>query len=98
MPDTNYEHRLTEVEERTKSCFRRIEELEKRQNNLDELVGTVKELAIREEKVEENVKEIKADVKTLTNKPAEHWNDMIKTIIGIIVAAVAGFILAKIGL
>lgn len=98
MPDTNYEHRLTEVEERTKSCFRRIEELEKRQNNLDELVGTVKELAIREEKVEENVKEIKADVKLLTNKPAEHWNDMIKTIIGIIVAAVAGFILAKIGL
>jgi hypothetical protein len=98
MPDTNYEHRLTEVEERTKSCFRRIEELEKRQNNLDELVGTVKELAIREEKVEENVKEIKADVKSLTNKPAEHWNDMIKTIIGIIVAAVAGFILAKIGL
>ena len=98
MPDTNYEHRLTEVEERTRSCFRRIEELEKRQNNLDELVGTVKELAIREEKVEENVKEIKADVKTLTNKPAEHWNDMIKTIIGIIVAAVAGFILAKIGL
>ena len=60
--ENNYEHRLTEVEERTKTCFRRIDDLEKRQDNLDELVGTVKELAIREEKVEENVKEIKADV------------------------------------
>lgn len=96
--ENNYEHRLTEVEERTKTCFRRIDDLEKRQDNLDELVGTVKELAIREEKVEENVKEIKADVKTLTNKPAENWHEIVKTLIGVIVAAIAGFVLAKIGL
>ena len=95
--ENNYEHRLTEVEERTKTCFRRIDDLEKRQDNLDELVGTVKELAIREEKVEENVKEIKIDVKTLTNKPAENWHEIVKTLIGVIVAAVAGFVLAKIG-
>ena len=95
--ENNYEHRLTEVEERTKTCFRRIDDLEKRQDNLDELVGTVKELAIREEKVEENVKEIKVDVKTLTNKPAENWHEIVKTLIGVIVAAVAGFVLAKIG-
>lgn len=95
--ENNYEHRLTEVEERTKTCFRRIDDLEKRQDNLDELVGTVKELAIREEKVEENVKEIKVDVKTLTNKPAENWHEIVKTLIGVIVAAIAGFVLAKIG-
>ena len=95
--ENNYEHRLTEVEERTKTCFRRIDDLEKRQDNLDELVGTVKELAIREEKVEENVKEIKVDVKTLTNKPAENWHEIVKTLIGVIVAAIAGFILAKVG-
>lgn len=95
--ENNYEHRLTEVEERTKACFRRIDDLEKRQDNLDELVGTVKELAIREEKVEENVKEIKVDVKTLTNKPAENWHEIVKTLIGVVVAAIAGFILAKVG-
>lgn len=95
--ENNYEHRLTEVEERTKTCFRRIDDLEKRQDNLDELVGTVKELAIREEKVEENVKEIKVDVKTLTNKPAENWHEIVKTLIGVVVAAIAGFILAKVG-
>ena len=95
--ENNYEHRLTEVEERTKTCFRRIDDLEKRQDKLDELVGTVKELAIREEKVEDNVKEIKADVKTLTNKPAENWHEIVKTLIGVIVAAIAGFILAKVG-
>lgn len=98
MSDTSFEHRLTEVEERTKSCTRRIDDLEKRQDNLDELVVTVKELAIREENVENNVREIREDVKLLTNKPAEHWNDMIKTVIGLVVAAVVGFFLAKVGL
>ena len=33
------EHRLTEVEERSKSNQRRIEELETRQDNLEDLTG-----------------------------------------------------------
>ena len=52
------EHRLTEVEERSKSNTHRLDELEKRQDNLDDLVSTVKVLAVREENVENDVKEI----------------------------------------
>lgn len=92
------EHRLTEVEERSKSNARRIEEIEKRQDNLDELVGTVKVLAVREERVEGDVKEIKKDVKTLTDKPAKRWESLVSQIITILAAAIIGFILAKIGL
>lgn len=96
--DPNLEHRLTEVEERSKSNTHRLDEMEKRQDNLDELVGTVKVLADREERVEDDVKEIKSDVKSLTSKPAQRWESLINQIITIIVAAIAGFILAKIGL
>ena len=96
--DPNLEHRLTEVEERSKSNTHRLDEMEKRQDNLDELVGTVKVLADREERVEDDVKEIKSDVKSLTGKPAQRWESLINQIITIIVAAIAGFILAKIGL
>lgn len=92
------EHRLTEVEERAKSNTKRLDEIEKRQDNLDELVGTVKVLAVREENVENDVKEIKNDVKSLTNKPAKRWESLVNQLITIIVAAIAGFILAKIGL
>ena len=46
------EHRLTEVEERSKSNTHRLEDLEKRQDNLDDLVSVVKVLAVREEAVE----------------------------------------------
>ena len=96
--DMEHERRLTEVEERSKSNTHRLDDLEKRQDDLDELVGTVKVLAVREENVENDVKEIKNDVKTLTGKPGQRWENMVTQIITIIIAAVAGFILAKIGL
>lgn len=96
--EVQFEHRLTEVEERSKSNTHRLDEMEKRQDDLDELVSTVKVLAVREENVENTVKEIKSDVKSLTGKPAKRWDNLMNQIITIIVAAIAGFILAKIGL
>lgn len=96
--DFEHEERLTKVEERTKSNTHRIDDLEKRQDNLDELVGTVKVLAVREENVETDVKEIKSDVKSLTNKSGQRWDGLVDKIIMTIVAAIVGFILAKFGM
>ena len=96
--DFEHEKRLTEVEERTKTNSHRIDELEKRQDNLDDLVGTVKVLAVREENVESNVKEIKSDVKSLTGKSGRRWDNIVDKIIMTVVAAVIAFLLAKFGL
>ncbi|MBQ7326625.1 MAG: hypothetical protein IJW93_04005 [Clostridia bacterium] len=96
--DLDHERRLTEVEERAKSNSHRIDEVERRQDSLDELVGTVKVLAVRERQVEADVKEIKGDVKSLTGKPAQRWEMLITQIITLLVAAAIGFILARIGL
>ena len=95
--ENEIEHRLTEVEERSKSNTYRLAEVEKRQDNLDDLVSTVKVLAVREENVENNVKEIKSDVKSLTCKPAKRWDNLVNQVISILVAGVVGFILAKFG-
>lgn len=95
--EREYEHRLTEVEERSKSNSHRLDGLEKRQDDLDELVSTVKVLAVREEVVENTVKKIESSVESLTNRPAKRWDNLTNQIITIIVAAIAGFILAKIG-
>ena len=97
MDENVIEHRLTEVEERSKSNTHRLEELERRQDNLDDLVSTVKVLADREERVESDVKEIKTEVKNITSKSGKRWDNLINQIITIVVAAIAGFILAKIG-
>ena len=96
--EREFEHRLTEVEDRSKSNQHRLDEMEKRQDNLDELVGTVKVLAVREENVENDVKEIKNDVKSLTNKPGQRWEKIVETIITVAVGAIVGFIIAKFGL
>ena len=96
--EVKIEHRLTELESRTKSNTHRLDEVEKRQGNLDDLVGTVKALAVREENVENDVKEIKSDVKSLTSKPGQRWDALVDKIILTIAAAVVGFILAKLGI
>lgn len=98
MDEKDIEHRLTEVEARSKSNTKRLDDMEKRQDDLDELVSTVKVLAVREENVENDVKEIKSDVKSLTSKPAKRWDSLVNQLITIVVAAIAGFILAKLGL
>lgn len=92
------EHRMTVVEDRSKSNAERLDDVERRQDNLDELVSTVKVLAVREENVEHDVKEIKSDVKTLKDIPAKRWNDMVNKIICVIAGAVVAYLLAKAGL
>ena len=89
------EHRLTVVEDRSKSNQHRIEEIERRQDNLDDLVSTVKVLADREERVEGDVKEIKSDVKALNEKPAKKWDGLVDKIILTIAAALIGFLFSK---
>lgn len=96
--DKEIEHRLTEVESRSKSNSHRLDDMEKRQDNLDELVSTVKVLAVREERVEGDVQEIKTDVKDLKNKPAKRWETLVSQIITIVAAALAGYVLSKLGL
>lgn len=92
------EHRLTEVEARSKSNSHRLDEMEKRQDDLDELVSTVKVLADREVRVENDVKEIKDDVKSIKQKPIKRWDSIVDKIILTIVAAIIGFLLAQLGL
>ena len=96
--DLEHEKRLTACEERSKSNSHRLEEVERRQDNLDELVGTVKTLADREQRVENDVKEIKADVKEINGKPGRMWESLVEKVIWAIVAGVIGFFLAQIGL
>ena len=96
--EVSIEHRITDVEARAKSNTKRIDELEKRQDDLDDLVTTVKVLATREENVESDVKEIKRDVKDLTGKSGKRWDDLVEKIVWAIAAAVLAFLSARIGL
>lgn len=96
--DLDHERRLTEVEERSKSNSKRLEGVEKRQDELGDLVSSVKVLAEREKNVENDVKEIKSDVKSITSKPAKRWELVITTAITVILTAVLTYAITKLGL
>lgn len=96
--EINIEHRLTEVEERSKSNTHRLDEVERRQDNLDRLATSVSLLAEREERVESDVKEIKCDVKSLAEKPGKRYDSLVDKVVWAVLAAVIAFFLGRIGL
>lgn len=96
--DLTHEQRLTEVEQRSKSNQHRIDNIEQNQKELGNLVSAVNVLATREENVENDVKEIKNDVKSLTLKPAKRWEGVVDKIVFTIVGILIAYIFSKIGM
>lgn len=92
------EHRLTVVEDRSKSNTKRLDAVEKKQDNLEELVGTVKVLADREKRIEDDVCEIKGEIKELNAKPGKRWESIIEKSLLAIITGIIGYILYKLGI
>lgn len=89
--------KLTEVEERSKSNTHRIDKLEQRQDDLDKIATAVEVLALREQSVEKDVKEIKADVKTITQKPAKRWDGIVDKALWLLIGAALAALFAQAG-
>ena len=79
--------RVAEAEQRARANTRRIEKLEQQQENLNNLVTAVEVLAAREMGVETDVKEIKTDVKTITQKSGRRWDAMIDRVLYVLIGA-----------
>ena len=85
MTEQEISVKLTETEQRAKSNTHRIEKLEQQQKDLNKLVTAVEVLASREK--ETDVKEIKADVKTITQKGGKRWDAMIDRVLYVLIGA-----------
>lgn len=96
--DIQHAELLAEVNARSKTNQHRLDEVEKRQDKLDELVSAVNVLATKEQNVENDVKEIKNDVKTLTMKPAKRWDGVVEKVVFTIIGIVIAYIFSKIGM
>ncbi len=88
---------IASVEARCKSNSHRIDELEADNKALHQLATSVEVLATKQETIEENVNEIKNDVKSLKAIPASRWEAVVKGVITAIIAGLIGFALAKLG-
>lgn len=63
-----------------------------------EMVDTISPVKHRIEELEKKYDNVASEVKVMKEKPGKRWEGLVEKVFGIIVAAIAGFVLAKIGL
>lgn len=98
MEDTEIVERLTAVEQRSKSNSHRLETLEKHTDALNTLATSVAVMAERVETTGDKVDSLCTDVQELKSEPGKRWKSVVERVIYIVVAAIVGFILARLGL
>ena len=98
MNETELEHRLTEVEDRSKSNKRRIDKLEESTEAINRLATSMEVMVVKQEEVAETVGKLDEKVTVLESKPAKRWDALVEKIILTVAAALIGFALAQIGL
>ena len=92
----DYERRFEE--ERYNSLARRVDDIEKRQQDMQELISSVGLLAQRMGTVEGNVSEMRGDIRTLMEKPGKRWDSVVEKTLLVVVGAVVAWILGQIGI
>lgn len=97
----NTEHRLTEVEQRSKSNSHRldklepiVEEIHTMSNTMVQLVQEVKHTNEAVSTIDKKVDRMDSRVDEMEKAPAKEWSGVKKTIITSTVGAVIGFLIA----
>ena len=90
--------KVAAIDQRSKSNTHRLDTMEERQDHFDQLVSSVAALVNEQEHIKDDVTEIKADVKTLTEKPARRWDALVGQVIALVAAALVGALLARLGI
>lgn len=85
---------IADVESRAKSNTHRLDKMEKRQDNLDKLVTAVAGVQKDLEHTQQDVGEIKSNVKAMMDAPRKHWDAAVVAIITGVVSALIGAVMA----
>ena len=89
---------ISAVEQRSKSNSHRLEALEKQTEAVNTLATSVAVMAEKVEVTGEKVDGLCTDVQEMKSEPGKLWKSVVERVIYIVVAAVVGFILARLGL
>lgn len=97
--------KVAEVEHRAADNTRRIDKLEQQTDALNSLAASVEVMANEQKHQTEAILGIKTDlsalggkVETLERKPGKRWDSAVEKLTLTVIAAVVGFILARLGI
>ena len=91
------EHRMTAVEDRSKSNTLRLNRLEENTAVLNRLATAVEVMATKQDTMGESVERLETKVDTLESKPGKRWDGLVDKLILTAAAALIGFLLAQLG-
>ena len=86
------------LDERFNCLSQRIEAMETRQKDMEDLVSSVAVLAQRMGTVEKNVSEMSVNIRTIMEKPGKRWDSVIEKTLLVVVGAVVAWLLAQAGI
>ena len=98
MTEREIEHRLSLAENGVAANSRRLDEVERKQEDITELVRSVSAIAQKQTDMDADMKEIKADVKAIGARPAKRWESVVEKALLTVVAALVGWCLVRLGL
>lgn len=89
---------ISALEQRSKSNSHRLDALERQTEAVNSLATSVAVMAQKVDSTGEKVDALCSDVQELKAEPGKKWRAVVEKIGSIVVAAVVGYFLAKIGL
>lgn len=89
---------LTQHDGQIKRHDARIRDLERRQDSLDALVASMAKVEQKQQSMDDDLKQIKNDVRTLTLQPGKRWETIVEKVLAALVGALVGFLLLKVGI
>lgn len=96
--DINIEHRLTEVEARTRSNTKRLNEHDEILKSNTEMVGAIKELATEVKYMRGDLNETIERLNKLESKGGDKWEKFKWLIVAGLVTLILGYLAVSVGL
>lgn len=96
--ELDFEHRLTEVEQRSKSNTKRLDKLEESTEAINRMAISIEKMAAKQDTMNTSITKLTGDVETLKAEPGKRWKLVAEKVISVVAAAVVGFVLAQVGL
>jgi len=89
---------LTEIDQRSKSNTKRLDEHEKKINSLTKVYVALTQVNDKIDNIDNDVKDIKKDVDELKDKPMERYEYIVRYILTALIGGAIGIIFAYLGL
>lgn len=96
--EVEFAEKLATVDQRSKSNTHRLDEFEAWKKDQSELISSVASLANEQKHIKTDVEEIKADVKTIAEKPGKRWDAVVEKAVMLLIGAFGAYLLGRLGL